>query len=762
MVQKKYTLQQKIFRGITLSHLRSRSWRTKFSVALVILAVIFGVLTYVGLNNHLPFGHNSNVVIWLLNIDLVILLILVSFIARRLVSIWSGRKRKLAGSHLHVRLVYTFSLLAAVPTIIMTVFSAFFFHYGVQAWFSQRVQTAINESQAVAQAYLEEHKQVIRADTLAMAGDLDRYAEMLVMNENALNEFIETQIFTRNLSEAIIADENKRILAKSALSFSLEYELSSQYDLKQAQFGDVVVVMNNSDDRMRAITRLNRFDNAYLVVGRMVDPNVLSHLSSTKSAVEDYSDLQSKFAGIQVTATMIFVLVGLLLLCAAIWFGLILAKQLVKPIGELIAVSDRVRAGDYNARMIEEGNLEEFDYLAKSFNRMTSQINEQQGALIDANRQLDRRRRLTETVLSGVSSGVIGVDGYGIINLANNSAQKLLGSDADKMIGQPITKIIPELEPSIAQVKDRAGKLTQVELQISVNEREKRSFLFRMTLDLIGESDTGFIITFDDITELQSAQRKAAWSDVARRIAHEIKNPLTPIQLSAERLKRRYLKQITEDSETFVQCTDTIIRHVEDIGRMVNEFSSFARMPDAVLKEDNLLSYVKDTIILPLQAHRNISFTVQAHLSNYLSVFDAQQVRQAMTNLVQNAIESIEMRQQAINEKVKGSVDIIVDYHGNDEIFVAVTDNGIGFPENEDVSKLSDPYITHKPKGTGLGLAIVKKIMEDNGGQLIMTTPEWVKTHKDWSDKGGACVTLLFKAAGQYTQASNYKVKKDA
>lgn len=738
------SIMNRLTSDIRFSHLKTRSWRTKVSVFLIFAAVVSGAATYAALNGLPPFGGNANLVVWLLNIDLIILLLLVSLIARRIVSLWSGRKQKIAGSHLHVRLVYIFSLLAAVPTIIMTVFSAFFFHYGVQAWFSQRVQTAINESQAVAEAYLEEHKRVIRVDVLAMASDLDRYAEKLVVNESALEEYMEKQTFHRNLSEAIIATADGTVIAKSALAFSLEYEPLPEHGLHQAEYGDVIVVMSENNDRMRAVVKLEHYGEAYLVAGRTVDKNVLSHLDSTRRAVEDYEDLQSKTLGIQVTVTMIFVMVGLLLLCTAIWFGLILARQIVKPIIALIAASDRVRAGDLTSSVPEQGDLEEFDYLAKSFNRMTSQIFQQQSELIEANRLLDRRRRFTETVLAGVSSGVIGLDDRYHVNLANHSAARLLARKVEDLNGKNILDIIPELKEPLVQAGGRSGKITQAELQIAVASAERRTFLFKIATDLVDGSESGAILTFDDISELQSAQRKAAWSDVARRIAHEIKNPLTPIQLSAERLKRRYLKQIHEDPETFEQCTDTIIRHVGDIGRMVNEFSSFARMPDAILRSENLLPHIKDCLVLPKQAHGNVTFNFHADAADYRTEFDAQQVRQAMANLLQNAIDSIEIKGQG--QTLEGRIDVLMAYHGKDEIFVAVTDSGAGFPKNEEISKLTDPYVTHKPKGTGLGLAIVKKIMEDNKGQIILNPPQWVQEHPEWNDLGGACVVLLFPA----------------
>ncbi|MCB1782604.1 MAG: PAS domain-containing sensor histidine kinase [Alphaproteobacteria bacterium] len=730
------------------------SWRSIAAVFLVLSAIASGFATYAALNETPPFGRDTGSVIWLMNIDLIILLLLASLIARRIVMLWSGRKRGLAGSHLHVRLVYVFSILAAAPVIIMTVFSAFFFHFGVQAWFSQRVQTAINESQAVAQSYLEEHKQVIRADTLAMADDLNRQADILLLNPRAFDTIMDTQSSLRNLSEALVFDEKGKIIARAGLTFALELEKVPPYALHQAdESGDVVLMTTQSKDRVRALVKLHNFENTYLFVGRMVDPQVLKHLRSTEEATQDYNDLQSKYGDLQVTVTLLFVVVGLLLLFAAIWSGLILARQLVTPISHLIFAADRVRAGDLTAHVNEDEDMEEFEFLAKSFNRMTRQIQQQRNELIEANRQIDSRRRLTESVLSGVSSGVLGVDKDGTINLANASAASLLEQDVAAITGQPLTKVLPELEETLEKAGGRAGKITQTEIEVVSASKTKHTFLFRISTE-----KTGMIVTFDDITELVSAQRKAAWSDVARRIAHEIKNPLTPIQLSAERLRKKYMNQIQTDQETFARCTETIIRHVGDIGRMVDEFSAFARMPEPVLRDESLLELTKDSLILSQQAHREITFKLNEPTPqiNYKASIDAQQVRQALTNLIRNAVDSVHSQ---FKNETGGKIDILIAAHGKDELFIAVTDNGQGFPEGENPATLTEPYVTHKRKGTGLGLAIVKKIMEDHGGQIILGTPSWLKDNNNWQDLGGACVVLLFPAKTERHPITDSEIK---
>lgn len=714
---------------------------------LIIAGIASGFATYAALTETPPFGDDPNTVIWLLNLDLIILLALVTVIARRVVGLWSGRRRGIAGSRLHVRLVFIFSLLTAMPAIIMTVFSAFFLNFAIQSWFSDRVSTAVNNAQAVAEAYLEEHKQVIRADALAMAGDLERQAAYLIGNPDSFEKFMQTQSLLRNLSEAIVFDDAGHVLGRSGFTFTMAFETLPGYAVMQAQEGDVFVMTGGNDDRVRALVKLANYPDSYLFVGRMVDPVVLSNLNESREAVASYKKLEEQRSDLQLTFTMIFVVVALMLLLAAVWFGLIFSRQMVIPISALISAADRVRGGDMTARVPEFDRRDEFDVLARAFNRMTSQIQEQRDELVQANRQLDQRRRFTETVLAGVTSGVIGVDVAGNITLANAMASNFFKMESKELVGNKITKLIPELDDLLREAHEKPGKITQAEVPLVHADETKHTLLVRIAIELIGEEDKGAVLTFDDITELQSAQRKAAWADVARRIAHEIKNPLTPIQLSAERLRKKYLSQITDDPETFSKCTDTIIHHVGDIGRMVNEFSAFARMPEPVMKHENLTKHLKDMIVLQQQAHTDIRFNLIYDYDKPLyALADAQQIRQALTNIIQNAIDGIRGRfkaQAAAGETVNtGQIDLMLTKPENDVLAICVTDSGIGLPKDSDLSRLTEPYVTHRDKGTGLGLAIVKKIMEDHNGRIVLNTPEWVKRNKKWRDLGGATVIL--------------------
>ncbi len=715
-----------------------KGWSGKLAVLLIAAITISGFATYAALSELPPFGNDPNTVIWLLNLDLVFMILLVALIARRFAKLLSGRKRGLAGSKLHVRLVVIFSIMAAAPAIIMAIFSTFFFHFGVQAWFSDRVRTAVDSAQIVAESYLQEHQQVIKADILAMANDLDRQSALFYEDREKFDGYLETQSFLRNLSEVMIIDGSGKMMARTGLTFTLAFEDTPSLMLEQARDGEVVLMTGQFEDRVRAIVKLNNFADAFLFVGRMVDPTVLSQIDKTREAASAYSTLSQKNSALMVTITLIFIVVALMFLLAATWFGIVLARQLVTPIGSLITASDRVRGGDLSARVPEGEQIDEFDYLAKSFNRMTLQIQEQRDEVMVANRQLDERRRFTEAVLAGVTAGIVGVDENGVIALVNASAADMFGVAEDKLIGRYIGEIMPDVATLLDQAKAKPSKITQNEIAHLARDMTRRTLMVRIAMERIGEEAKGAVLTFDDITEIQSAQRISAWADVAQRIAHEIKNPLTPIQLSAERLKRKYLKEISSDPATFSEMTDTIISHVGDIGRMVSEFSNFARMPEPKMADEILSLHIRQTLILEKEAHADIDFNVVDKINDLKILCDAQQIRQAFTNLVQNAIDSIHEKEGASKLEILLTTDEL-----KENCVICITDSGLGLPKGEEALRLAEPYVTHKARGTGLGLAIVKKIMEDHSGRLVLGAPEWIQSLDGWSDLGGASVSLV-------------------
>jgi two-component system nitrogen regulation sensor histidine kinase NtrY len=539
------------------------------------------------------------------------------------------------------------------------------------------------------------------------------------------------QAAMRGLTEAAVLDRRGTMVARTGLTFALGFEDVSQDALRRTNQGEVVIMTNDQDERVRALVRLGELNDLYLYVGRFIEPRVLAHRDEVHLAAAQYERLEGQRSGFQITFAVIYILVALLFLAAAISIGIHFAAQLADPISRLMGAAERIRAGDLTARVPEGEKDDELVSLSRAFNRMTYQIQSQQRELIEANRQLDERRRFTETVLTGVSAGVIGLDRDGRINLPNRSASALLGVDLDQSIGEDLAEVAPEMAGLFEEATRRPGRRAQGQVQLARNN-STRTLLVRITAEQDEAGVSGFVVTFDDITELLSAQRKAAWADIARRIAHEIKNPLTPIQLSAERLRRKYLKDIKKDPETFRICTDTIVRHVEDIGRLVDEFSSFARMPAPVLKPEDLTTIVEQAVFLQRTAHPEMAFETSFASRPVTLRCDARLVSQALINIVKNAIESIEGRIVEGHSSPAGWISVAVG-ESEGRVSIAVEDNGKGLPQH-DRERLTEPYVTTRAKGTGLGLAIVKKIMEDHEGELVLEDRE----------AGGARVTLVF------------------
>lgn len=698
-------------------------------------AVASGILTYATLTSNPPYGPEPNKVSALLVMNLAILLLLSLFVFRGLRNLLLGRRHR-AGSQLHRRLVMLLGFLAVIPTIFVAAFSAVFFNMGIEAWFSERVNTALKESRTVAEAYLREHQEVIRADIQTMAADINREALNLGNDPQFFNRFVETHAALRSLAEAIVFDPRSgQIYGRSALTFALEFEPVSPGLIERAEQGDIVIFTNSAEDRVRALIKLENIPGAFLYVGRLIDPAVLNHMEKTHEAAASFEQLSGQRADLQVLFGFVYLVVALLLLLGAIGVGLNIANKLVSPIGDLIEAAERVAAGDLSARTEPVQGTDEIASLGKAFNRMTNQLETQRRELIEANRQIDARRRFTEVVLSGVSAGVIGLDAHGIIQYPNKRASELLGTDLEQHMGQALTKALPifaeiyghDWQQSVLQ------KPHEQQMQLTLADGITRTLLLRLSSDQSDGDLRGFVLTFDDITQLVQAQRSSAWADVARRLAHEIRNPLTPIQLSAERLNRKYLKQITEDPETFTSCTNTIVRHVEDLGRMLDEFSSFARLPQPVMQLENLGNICRESVMLQRHAHPDTQYDLTLPAGRALQIScDARLLRQALTNLLKNSFEAIEARLASSDNQTPGKISLHVE-KDDTTIRLIITDNGKGFP-SEGRERLTEPYITTRSKGTGLGLAIVKKIMEDHKGQLILGD----------SLDGGAKVTLVF------------------
>lgn len=725
-------------------------------VAMLILSLAAVAVTFAAFSGTLPFVLDPDLMLILIYLDLGLLLLLGIAVARRIVAVWAARRRGAAGSRLHVRLAMLFGALAVGPALMVAVFSLIFFDFGLESWFSERVRTALGESREVAEAYYREHRNNIRADALRIARDLDNESQIIENNETFLQQILQIQLNVRDLSEAIIFEgATGQVLARAGLTFVLEFEPISELAIADAGQGEVVTMASDADDRMRALIKLDNFIDTYLYIGRLVDPKVLARVERTLGAVQQFDLLESRRSDFQLSFALGFAVVAFLILLTAIWIGLVFATALSRSVGDLIAATERIRAGDLSAALPEEDTRDdEVGMLSRAFNRMTEQLRTQRAELLEANRIIDDRRRFTEAVLFGVSAGVIGLDAQARIELPNRRASALLGRDLEADIGKSLNTVFPEVRPLLSEAEKKRGDgFVNATLRLARAEGEM-VLLAGVGAERAEGTITGFVVTFDDITDLESAQRKAAWADAARRIAHEIKNPLTPIQISAERLKRKYLDEIASDPETFRVCADTIIRHVEDIGRMVDEFSSFARMPASQPALHDLAEITRKAVFLQRNAHDYLQYKTKIPNRSIMLWCDPRHVGQALTNLLQNAYDAImddapdaggaDAADVADGPSAgKGRIGVGITRRGG-KISLTITDNGKGLPGG-DRERLTEAYVTGRAGGTGLGLAIVRKVMEDHGGCVILN---------DQPRGRGAVVTLEFPDGAAQDQAS--------
>ena len=712
-----------------------------------IVAIFLGIATYAALSKWGQDGATNNIVIGLIKTDFFILAILGILLTLRVVRLWNSRRAGAYGSRLHVRLALLFSVVAIVPTIIMMIFAASLFSRGVESWFSERVKTALIESAEIADAYLAEHNQLIRADALSVASDINSQWPKLNQSREVLNGFLSTQAALRGLTEAVIFREDMQVIAKAGYTFALQTGEQIPFRaIALANMGDVAVLAGERGDRVRALVRLGMVAGGYLYVGRFIDAKVLSRVKNTQDAVDDYLILEGRRSDLEISFTLLFLVLGLLLLMLSVWFGLALATRLARPIVDLIEASERVRRGDLTVQVKERAANDEVASLSRSFNRMTTRLATQRDALVDANGQLDERRQFTEAVLSGVTSGVVGLDPLGRITLPNRAASDLLRIDLTENIGVLFSDIVPEM--TILFKNKNQDQISTIEKEIKIIRQTKIIVLLvRLTVEESENRVLGYVITFDDITELLAAQRKAAWSDVARRIAHEIKNPLTPIQLSAERLAKHYTKDPHQDAQNLKEYTKTIIRQVHEIGKMVDEFSSFARLPQPSMSETDIIELTKRVVLLYKSAYPNLLITFHPPPETILILCDAAQITQVITNILENAVQAIDSKKiDSYQTEETGKVLISLEKK-NHEVVFSVIDNGVGLPDTEVRQRLTEPYITTRSKGTGLGLAIVLKILEDHRGRLVI----------DDSAEGGAKVAFYIAALQGQTVEGDFK-----
>lgn len=697
----------------------------------IIVALCLGGATYILLSSEAFLQGESDLAAILLTIDIIALAVLLLFVGRQILQLISERKNRMAGYQFHWRLVTLFGVITIFPAIIVVTFSVFVLDFSLRGWFSDRISTAVNESVSVAEFYLEEHVQSVRGQVLAMANDINREASILSGNRRQFDAFLTNQAGVRNLSEALVLDSTGRVLANSRFAYAITFSSLGSDFIQTAQAGDVAITKTDITNKIRAGVRLNQFVDAYLLVGRFIDPKVTSAVTRTELAASEYQSLDIRQFDLKVSFALMFGMVALLLLLGAIWVGLNFANAIVLPLGSVIQVADQVRSGNLDSRVSSISSNDEIAQLGKSFNNMLDEVTRNRQELVEANRQLDKRREFTEAVLAGVSSGVIGIDENQVVTLPNLSALALLDLSRQQVLGRKLVDVVPEFSELLINV-NKPGKRNR-EQNIEVTRGDKKiNLLARITTETVAKRVVGYVVTFEDVSDLLDAQRKAAWADIARRIAHEIKNPLTPIQLAAERLGAKYMPEQKKEKESFNNYVDTIIRQVDDIGRLVNEFSSFARMPAPVMAKHDFKEILESQLTLFKASEADVLFSNNLNDYQELPLFcDDGLIRQALTNIFQNAVDA--MREAGVK---KPEINIEI-HEDNTQIKLQISDSGPGFPIDH-LDQLTDPYFTMREKGTGLGLAIVRKIIEDHSGQLILSPAEVGDT------LNGAKITFIF------------------
>ena len=732
-----------------------------FWIGLVVMVVslISGLATYLILTNLTPIVPTGEVVLAVVAINALTILAMLAVIGWQMWGMWRAWRNKVAGSRLHIRIVALFSIIASLPAILLAVAATTSFARGLDSFFSSRPRQIIQNSVLVAQAYLKEHGQTIRTDIVNMAKDLDSAPLAVKGDARRLQAFLIGQSSLRDLATANIIDGTGAVAIKGIEADTVPFEAPPAPALKLADEGQVPIIVSGDTYRVSAVVKLASHPGYLLYVARGVNPQVITYMRDTQARLSEYEQIRKSRGPLTVLHGLMYSTTALTALLAAIWTGFWFAGKFVDPIGRIIAAAQLVSRGNLNVSLPVirgEGDLRR---LSQTFNTMTTELRTQRDTLVAVNEQLIERRQFMEAVLAGVSAGVLGLDDEGRIDIANSSAERLLGMDSNVLLGRPLAEAVPEFGALVAAHASDINPRAQVETKLQI-KGEERTFSVRLTglSDAPGDPTMRHsVLTFDDITELVSAQRTSAWGEVARRLAHEIKNPLTPIILSADRIRRKYGKVIVEDRETFDKLTATIERQAGDIKTMVDEFASFARIPKPVMELSDLREALQDAVILFRESNPKVAFKMDVPDAAVMTSFDRRLLTQALNNLVKNAAEAVsqhaEVQPAGWQGRVSASLKVLADRYE-----IEVADNGPGLPK-QNRTRLLEPYVTTKGnKGTGLGLSIVQKIVEQHGGVLSLEDAPFAAGEPEGAPRG-ALVRLALprakeKSAGEIRKAA--------
>lgn len=714
-----------------------RTWSAYFAPAAVILALLSALVTFLVLTGLTAISPTHNVVVTVLLGNLATAIILLGVIAWEILGLVRARRRGRAGSRLHVRIVLLFGVIATVPAILVAVIASITLDRGLDRWFTGRTRDIIENSVNVARVYVRDHAFTIRSDVLQIANDVGRNRAMFDKDRVQFRQLLGAQAVLRGTPAVMLIRSDRSLIERADINIGRDFVVPPNIDPKISTSENPLLVLADTNDFAFAIAPVPNFVDTFVYVARLMDPRVIQYLQESEQSALEYQSLEQRRVGVQVAFALMYALIALILLLSAIWLGINFANRLVAPIRRLITAADLVASGNLFVQVPVRRAEGDLASLGESFNSMTHELRSQRDDIVRARDQIDARRRFSEAVLAGVGAGVIGLNPEGRITIVNRSAERLTGRAEDELIGKDAVGAIPELKELIHQAMNGAPR-AQGTITLTRAGRE-RTINVRVTTESSPETQHGYVITLDDITELVTAQRTSAWADVARRIAHEIKNPLTPIQLSAERLRRKYGKTLIHDREIFEQCTETIIRQVGDIGRMVDEFSSFARMPEAKPEKGDLSDAVRQSVFLESVRLPEVNVTVDLPEEPIIGWFDNRLISQVLTNLIKNAVEAIE---GAGLEAIKDPTIVVSARIEGPLARVSISDNGKGWPK-ENRNRLLEPYITTREKGTGLGLAIVAKIIEQHGGKV-----ELIDAEPDAGGRIGACFTFTLPLHG--------------
>lgn len=699
---------------------RQRRFQNAATLGLVVLGPLLALATFMALGP-LNQGASSPGLRIVLLADLVYILVVAALVLSRVARMVADRRSQSAGSRLHLRLVGVFTLIALTPTVLVAVFAGLTVNVGLEGWFSERVRQVVGSSLAAAEAYEEEHRRDLVKDAEALATYLERAHDAIVfMDDGEIRQLLgqgQAQI-QRGLREAYVIDGQGTIRARGDRSYLFDYEMPGTADLASVRTGKMVIIKDWDNNEFRVLLPLDGFADRYLYVSRTVDGQILNLLDDTKQTVRLYQQLEQERGRLVFEFGLLYLGFAVILILAAIWLGLWFAERLARPVGRLAGAAQRVGAGDLDVQVIEESGNDEIAMLGRLFNQMTRQLKGQRSALMESHRQTEQRRRQFDSVLSSVTAGVIGLDADGTIDFINRSALGLLALDTRRDHGQLLSATVPEFAALLNRLRETGVEAAQEEVRIS-RAGKLENLLVRMAVRRTAEGRLeGYVVAFDDVTELVSAQRMAAWGDVARRIAHEIKNPLTPIQLSAERIKRKFRPLLAEKGEELDQYIEVIVRQTNDLRRIVDEFSRFARMPEPDRHRHDIVALVRGAALLQESALPDVVISTDLPSAPLVLDVDDTMVSQALTNLIKNAGEAIETYVES-GAPVGYTPEIRIEIVDQpDAVLIDIADNGIGLPE--DRARLFEPYVTTRASGTGLGLPIVRKIVEEHGGKLTL------------------------------------------